>query len=233
MAPYCAVADVPTPIADFDRHAETALDWTYRLADSYVPPDLVSAISGGPMPALRGLVEAPTAADLLLRRGDPSYTVLLVDDQSAAVRRVAYDDLRQMRAAATTAGVTLVILSAYRSYARQQATFAYWVSVSGYDRALEASARPGHSEHQLGTSIDFGDGAAAPWEYADWALTPAGAWLRENAGAYGFVMSYPPGTAAVTCYKYEPWHYRWVGRDIARTVIASGVPLRAFQGQLR
>jgi D-alanyl-D-alanine carboxypeptidase len=227
------VADEPTPIADFDRHAETALDWTYRLADEYIPPDLVSAISGREVPTPRRVAEAPTAADLLLRRGDPAYTALLVDDQSAVVRQIAYEDLSAMRAAATAAGAPLVILSAYRSYVRQQATFDYWVSVSGYDRALEASARPGHSEHQLGTSVDFGDGAAAPWEYADWAVTPAGAWLREHAGGFGFVMSYPPGTTAVTCYKYEPWHYRWIGRDLARTVDASGVPLRAFQARPR
>src|SRR5687768_17772820 len=57
-------------------------------------------------------------------------------------------------------------------------------SVGGYDQALRTSARPGHSEHQLGTTLDFGDGSAAPWEYADWARTPTGAWLAQHAAEF-------------------------------------------------
>jgi LAS superfamily LD-carboxypeptidase LdcB len=227
------VADVVTPVADYERHADTYVDRTYMLPDGYSPPDLVSAISGRLVPTPRGVFEAPTAADQLLRRGDPAYLELLVDDQNAVVRRITYDDLTAMRAAATAAGIRLVILSAFRSYARQVATFDYWVSVSGYDRALNASARPGHSEHQLGTTVDFGDSVAAPWEYADWATTPSGAWLREHAREFGYVMSYPPRSTEVTCYVYEPWHYRWVGRDLAMTIERSGVPLRAWQAGVR
>jgi LAS superfamily LD-carboxypeptidase LdcB len=223
------VADVLTPIADYDRHAETYLDWTYLLPDGYEPPDLVFALTGAPRgPALRA-VELPRPADLLLRRGDPAYLELLADDRQALVRAIVYEDLTAMRGAATAAGVRLVVLSAYRSYARQVATFDYWVGVSGYERALDASARPGHSEHQLGTTIDFGDAAAAPWEYADWAGTPSGAWLRDHAREFGFVMSYPSGSRAVTCYDYEPWHYRWIGRALAAEVVARGVPLREYQ----
>lgn len=228
-APYCAVADELTPVSDYERHAETYLDWTYRLPDVYTPPDLVSAITGRLVPTPFALVEAPLPADLLLRRGDPSYSSLLIDDQNAVVRKIVYEDLSAMRAAATASGVRLIVLSAYRSYARQTATFDYWVSVSGYERALNASARPGHSEHQLGTTVDFGDGTAAPWEYADWALTPEGTWLREHADEFGFVMSYPAGSSAVTCYVYEPWHYRWVGSDVAAKVMESRLPLRVFQ----
>lgn len=232
-APYCTVADEITPVAAFDRHADTFLDWTYRLSEDYVPPDLVSATTGSLVPTPFRVVEAPNAADLLLRRGDPAYATLLSDDPGAVVRRIVYDDLSAMRAAATAAGVRIVILSGYRSYARQKATFDYWVSVSDYETALDASARPGHSEHQLGTTLDFGDGTAAPWEYADWATTPGGAWLREHAREYGFVMSYPRGASGSTCYKYEPWHYRWVGRDLAMEIERSGLPLRQYQAGIR
>jgi hypothetical protein len=64
--------------------------------------------------------------------------------------------------------------------------------VSGYAAALKVSARPGHSEHQLGTTIDFKSyGGSAPWNYTNWATTRAGAWMAANAWKYGWVMSYP------------------------------------------
>jgi D-alanyl-D-alanine carboxypeptidase len=69
----------------------------------------------------------------------------------------------------------------------------------------------------------------APWEYADWATTPAGAWLAAHAAEYGFVMSFPKGKTGVTCYDYEPWHYRWVGRSLAQTISESRVTLREYQ----
>jgi D-alanyl-D-alanine carboxypeptidase len=226
------VADVPTPTTGYADHARTYLDWTYALTETYVPPDLVSALNGGPAPALRR-VETVGAAEILARRGDPAYSNLLADAPNAAVRSAAYPDLAALRAAARDAGHPLVILSAYRSYGLQRQTFDYWVGVGGYEQALRTSARAGHSEHQLGTTVDFGDGAAAPWEYADWATTPAGAWLAANATAYGFVLSYPKGRTSVTCYDYEPWHYRWVGRALAAQIVASRLTLREYQGMIQ
>ena len=194
----------------------------------------MSALSGTPMATTRALPDpGPGAADLLVVRGQPGYQAVLADDSRAQVRRIVYADLAALRDAARAAGLRLVIVSAYRSYAQQEATFAYWVSVGGYEQALRTSARPGHSEHQLGTTIDFGDGSAAPWEYSDWATTPTGGWLAQHAHEYGFVMTYPAGRSAVTCYDYEPWHYRWVGRDIAMRVTASTRTLREFQTGIR
>ncbi|HEV8654874.1 MAG TPA: M15 family metallopeptidase [Candidatus Limnocylindria bacterium] len=197
---YCRVADVLTPNTSFDDHVRTYLDWTYRLPADYVPPDLVSATSGKP-----------------------------ADDARLLIRALAYEDLARLRAAALAAGQRLVVVSAYRSYEQQAQTFDYWSRVGGYDQALRTSARPGHSEHQLGTAIDFGDGTAAPWEYADWAKTPTGSWLASHAADFGFVMSYPKGQTGVTCYGYEPWHYRYVGIELAKTLVASGLSLREFQ----
>jgi D-alanyl-D-alanine carboxypeptidase len=68
----------------------------------------------------------------------------------------------------------------------------------------------------------------APWDYADWGATAAGAWMRDNAWRYGFVMSYPAGRQAVTCYAYEPWHFRYIGRELAAKVHASGLTLREW-----
>jgi LAS superfamily LD-carboxypeptidase LdcB len=227
---------VPTPNRDYAHPEATVLDWTYRLTDSYEPPDLVSALDGsaaGPSPF--AIIPEPgvTAADMQIVVGKPGYEAVLADDPRALVRKVMYSDLAGLRDAASAAGHRLVIVSAYRSYAQQVLTFSYWVGVGGYEQALRTSARPGHSEHQLGTTLDFGDGIAAPWEYSDWAATPTGGWLARHAAEHGFVMTYPPGKSAVTCYDYEPWHYRWVGRDLAARVVASGVTLREFQQGIR
>lgn len=233
-APYCAVDDVLTPERDYARHDATALDWTHTLTRAYEPPDLVSALSGGPLATTRVIPDpGPSAADLLVVKGKAGYEAVLADDARAQVRKIVYADLAALRDAARAAGHRLVIVSGYRSYAQQEATFAYWVSVGGYEQALRTSARPGHSEHQLGTTIDFGDGSAAPWEYADWATTPTGGWLAQHAREFGFVMSYPAGRSPVTCYDYEPWHYRWVGRDVALRVTSSGRTLREFQTGIR
>ena len=148
---------------------------------------------------------------------------------SHKVRGFVLADLRAMASAARRAGARLAIQSAYRSYTTQKSTFAYWVRVSGYSAAIRSSARAGHSEHQLGTTIDFRSyGGSAPWYYADWGKSKAGAWLRANAWKYGFIMSYPKGKSSVTCYAYEPWHFRYVGRAEAAKVRASGLTLREY-----
>ncbi len=159
----------------------------------------------------------------------------LVDSSNAglnggySLRSHVATDLKAMADAARAAGRPVQIVSAYRSYSTQKATFDHWVAVGGYEQALRTSARPGHSEHQLGTTFDFTTlGGRPPWEYADWASTSAGAWTGANAWRYGFVMSYPRNSYSKVCYDYEPWHYRYVGRTAARQVHDSTLTLREW-----
>ena len=196
--PSCRIADVTTAQRGYSAWDETVLDTTYRLPSSYAPTDLRSTAKAGLNSGFR-------------------------------VRAVVIADLTAMARAARMAGARLAVESAYRSYSTQLATFAYWTRVSGYRAALESSARPGHSEHQLGTTLDFKSyGGSAPWNYRDWGTTKAGAWLRNNAWKYGFVMSYPKGKTSATCYAYEPWHFRYVGRANAAKVHASTLTLRQY-----
>jgi D-alanyl-D-alanine carboxypeptidase len=200
--PDCGYEDVPAWLGGPDDWALTLVDTVYALPDSYEPPDLVNASQAG----------FATGFD---------------------VRALLIPDLTAMAAAAADAGAPLGIASGYRSYWTQYSTFNYWVYGEGYDTAILDSARPGHSEHQLGLAIDFMDlYGQAPWLYADFATeSAAGIWLAAHAAQYGFVMSYPAGRQAVTCYTYEPWHYRYVGRQAARAILASGLTLREWLWQ--
>ena len=123
--------------------------------------------------------------------------------------------------AAATDGVTLLVSSAYRSYAVQQQTYQYWVSVNGQKVADQLSARPGYSEHQTGLAIDFASPEGCRLEecYRD---TLAGQWLAKNAPRYGYILRFPDGRQSVTGYRFEPWHYRYVGVQIAQEYVSSG-----------
>lgn len=150
-------------------------------------------------------------------------------DDDRLLTAPAVSDLGELLSAAKEQGLEFELQSAYRSYAYQERVFSGWVESLGRERALRTSARPGHSEHQLGTALDLRSaGGLPPWELEDWAATPEGAWLQENGWRFGFVMSYPRGEEASTCYAYEPWHYRWLGRETAARLHASGLTLREW-----
>lgn len=126
--------------------------------------------------------------------------------------------LKQMfQAAKENDGVQLTVTSAYRSYDTQVSTFNYWVKKDGEAKAVTYSARAGQSEHQLGTTLDFNiDTSAGAGQHA---------WLAEHAHEYGFALSYPQGAQEITGYKYEPWHYRYIGVEAAGEWKESGLPL--------
>jgi D-alanyl-D-alanine carboxypeptidase len=148
---------------------------------------------------------------------------------SGKVRRTVIADLRAMAAAARRAGSGIKVKSAYRSYSQQASLYRAEIRRYGLKRGRESVARPGHSEHQLVTTIDFTSaGSGSPWAYNDWAKTKAGSWMKRNAWKFGWIMSYPDGKKAKVCYRYEPWHYRYVGREIAADVHNSGLTLREY-----
>jgi len=131
---------------------------------------------------------------------------LTLNRADLVLRAVVMPDLLAMVEAARQDGVVLPLSSTFRSYQYQDALFSRYVREEGEAKAERESARPGHSQHQLGTTIDFGSVTAA------FAQSAAGRWLEANAGHFGFSMSYPPGMEEVTGYIYESWHFRYVGR---------------------
>ena len=149
-------------------------------------------------------------------------------DGGGKVRALMIDDLRAMTEAAALADAGIGVQSAYRSFESQKSVFDSWVAALGYQRALEVSARPGHSEHQLGLALDVRSASGGSPFTGTFGSSPAGKWMKAHSWEYGFVMSYPKGAMDRTCYDFEPWHFRYVGRELAALVRASGLTLREY-----
>jgi D-alanyl-D-alanine carboxypeptidase len=144
------------------------------------------------------------------------------------VRKLTIPDLTAMAKAARQAGAGLRVVSAYRSYTKQAALFEREVQLHGEREAKGSVARPGHSEHQLGTTIDFGASTSSGNVSQRFAYTAAGKWIRANGWKFGWVLSYPRNRTSKTCYFSEPWHYRYVGREMAAKIHDSGLTLREY-----
>ncbi len=150
------------------------------------------------------------------------------------LRQVAAVPLAVMIQEMKTAGLNPQILSAYRSYSEQAGAFAKWQAEQPW-RADVISARPGSSEHQLGTTVDFGSPELAAWVdpqiqfHAAFANTREGIWLTEHAHEYGFTLSYPEDGFETTGFVYEPWHYRYVGVEVATWLHDNGRFLTEWQ----
>jgi zinc D-Ala-D-Ala carboxypeptidase len=174
------------------------VDRSHSLSSDYVPRDLVPLQDYG----------VPTLGSDMLRREAAEHLERLVED--------AAED-----------GEELVVASAYRSYEEQQLSHEKLRSVFGAD-AGTMSATPGHSQHQLGTAVDFTNAAAGYQVWAHFAQTSAYRWLEHHAREYGFVLAYPRGKKEQTGYQWEPWHYRYVGVEDAKRLEESNLSLQAF-----
>lgn len=115
-------------------------------------------------------------------------------------------------------GASLTVVSPYRSYSTQVATYNGWVSRLGKEQADRQSARPGYSEHETGLAVDIDTAISQSF-----GATPAGRWLATNMHKYGFVLRYPDGFEPVTGYEYEPWHFRYVGVALATEMHDTGI----------
>ena len=173
----------------------------YSLGLEYAPSDLVSAANSG------------------IRKG-----------QQHLLRNIVIDDLAELVNAAKNDGIDLSIRSGYRSYQTQVSTYQYWLrhNKNVVDDADKISARAGHSQHQLGTAVDFSTSEIQDGIGGRFQNTKAAKWLAENAWKYGFVISFPKGYESITGYNYESWHYRYIGKANAQEMINSGEILETY-----
>lgn len=165
---------------------------------------------------------------------EPYYVngVLLVNKKHALPQNYggmdsnAYAALQQLQAGAEAAGYSMPLISGYRSYAYQASLYNSYVAQDGQALADTYSARPGHSEHQSGLAFDIG---ALDNGYGN---TPDGRWLYAHCADYGFIIRYPAGKESITGYQYEPWHVRYVGKEIASQIMAQGITLEEYLGDI-
>ncbi|MBN2657817.1 MAG: M15 family metallopeptidase [Spirochaetales bacterium] len=123
------------------------------------------------------------------------------------VSSLIIEPLKELVYAAAQDNLEIVFASGYRDYDYQEMLYNRYVANYGQDEADRFSARPGTSQHQLGTAVDLGTIDDS------YALTPEGKWLEAHAGDFGFSLSYPKGMEEVTGYMWECWHYRYITKE--------------------
>ncbi|WP_244444815.1 M15 family metallopeptidase [Paenibacillus camerounensis] len=144
------------------------------------------------------------------------------------MRKTAASALEKMFAGAKSDGIHLAGVSAYRSEKTQTTLFNNYVKRDGEDKARTYSAVPGHSEHQTGLAIDISGSDGKCAAESCFGGTKEAEWLAAHAAEYGFIIRYPEGKQAITGYKYEPWHVRYVGQEIAGDIAERGITLEEY-----
>jgi len=188
------------------RSTSPSLDRWWEYPETIVPTD----VGGDPFHILvdkaHQLPPAFVPEDLAVITSDVIRT-----EKEIQVVRALLDPLRALARKARQDGVDLSVISGYRPYGRQEELYTSYVRARNGDRAAtdQFSARPGHSEHQLGTVIDFSTSEIADGIGDHFHRTKASAWLLANAPAFDFRLSYPAGKERETHYMHEGWHWRY------------------------
>ncbi|MBY0154875.1 M15 family metallopeptidase [Cytobacillus oceanisediminis] len=149
---------------------------------------------------------------------DVAFSYGKLDLEKSYLRQDAAQALEKLFTGALNEGVELFAVSGYRSFTRQSQVFEAEVSKVGKEKAVQAVAIPGSSEHQTGLSMDISSRSANLELSEEFGETREGKWLAENAHRYGFILRYPKGKEGITGYKYEPWHFRYVGTEAATVI---------------
>lgn len=149
------------------------------------------------------------------------------------LRRVAHQPLLELLEALNQPDLKLqtIVVSGYRSYSEQAQAYEKWLERYP-DRVSSISAVPGHSEHQIGTAVDFStpymESLFGEQFHPQFFFTQEGQWLANNAARFGFVMSYPEWAVQQTGYEWEPWHYRYVGVELAEDLVERNTTVSGF-----
>ena len=153
-----------------------------------------------------------------------------VPGQVRKMRPEAAEALREMFAACKEeTGKTLLSISGYRSYAKQDGLFQHKLRnvKKNVAKAMEYVAPPGASEHQTGLAMDIGQKHKETLEVS-FAKMEGGIWCRENCWRFGFILRYGEEWEDVTGYKYEPWHFRYVGKEFSKEIHDANIPFETW-----
>jgi D-alanyl-D-alanine carboxypeptidase len=187
---------------------QTLVTSDYAISAEYVPADLIEIVDYLPVHVTLGY--------------------------GTQLRREAITPLVNMISDMESEGLSPQIISGYRSYIAQSLSWQKWLDREP-DRASIISVPPGHSEHQLGTTVDFGSPELAALVgdeniefHTYFYKTSEGEWLENHAHEYGFTLSYPLEAFEITGFYYEPWHYRYIGIDLASELKAKNISMTQF-----
>lgn len=154
-----------------------------------------------------------------------------VDSAGHLLDERVYDDFTAMIAAGKAEGLNFSVYTAYRTYEKQSSLYrteyeklitAGYSDADAQKEASSSAAKPGTSEHNSGLAVDIAS------TYGDFEGSSEQSWLLEHAYEYGFILRYPEGKEAVTGFSYEPWHYRYVGKEQAKLIYESGLCLEEY-----
>ncbi len=190
-------------VVDDPESVEVFVSKANKLPDGYEPPDL-------------SLCNVPGVRE--------------IEKKESMLREEAARALEKMFAAAMDEeGYTLYMISGYRSFEHQTGTYNSVKKAKGEEYANQFIAVPGHSEHQTGLAMDITNIDHMDDDHEKQLGTmPEGIWLRENAHRFGFILRYPEGKEDITGYSYEPWHFRYVGVELATEIYTKGVTLDEY-----
>lgn len=153
--------------------------------------------------------------------------------EKCLIRQVAATALEKMFVDAKKSGIVLYAVSGYRSYSRQKTIFDAEIKQDGREKAEQAVAYPGSSEHQTGLAMDIASKSTNLDLTEGFAQTKEGKWLAENAHRFGFILRYPEGKEGITIYEYEPWHFRYVGVKAATIIYKHNWTLEEYFNEVK
>ncbi len=145
---------------------------------------------------------------------------------TAKLNKTAYENFEKMAKDMKKEGLTIKITTGYRDYNFQATLYNNYVKNDGVSLADTYSARPGYSEHQLGFSVDLTNGNNVSFD--NFKYTSEYKWLKDNAHKYGFIMRFKEDKENLTGYKFESWHYRYVGVDIATYIYENDITYEEY-----
>ena len=225
-----------TPSKTYDTNKEgkykvtlTAVDQNGKKVTKTIEVIVAASPFGKEGALIDGTYKTQNAKTLVVKNGLATVDGTLIVNKSyslpktysvGALTKETEAAFQEMKAAAQSEGHTLTIRSAYRTRERQEYLFNNYVKNDGLEDALTYSARPGHSEHQTGLAMDIN--TASTVESRNPEMKVILDWLSANASKYGFILRYPEGKSDITGYIFEPWHFRYVGKDLAEKLYQNG-----------
>ena len=180
-------------------------------------------------------IENPNNIDVLVNKNNKLDAYYIPNDlelinvefatEDKYMRKEAKEHFEKLSSIAKKNNYEIIAVSTYRNYEYQDKLFNYYVETKGLEYALECSARPGHSEHQTGLAVDV---MGSNKDYDEFEQSKEFDWMIKNCYKYGFILRYPRGKENITGFKYEPWHYRYVGVNLAKYLYENNLTLEEY-----